>query len=617
MDFATFIQKLLKVEKKLVNYASHREFLKRCIDESIVPKGFILKWNICMDVADAEKDIYNKILLKSSFDLMTAAVETCEKNLKLHSFRSKQLKSEMKKMFDDEKMSELEDILNSVREKKMRDAEKRKQKKFRMYKNKINPKTRHHEVEKNDLTRVSNYNIKEKINGRNLSQIEFTQSVNENVPIRNKRKFQERNEINHGSLVFQESIKSINMNETSQEQDKVTQDRNTINSVNPEENKTDKNRKSQNMNPGNNECAGKILSVSATENVCEQSTHQNKNKVETTGIAFETNTDSYTKQKLPVNQSLPHKNKLKVDNGMRERNKNINDIQNSDDKFLTESIFEHFPVSKDSCIKTKIENLNMLNRKNEDTEIDKMQEKKTIMNDWFSWIKTEKIDKKVETYDDPRGFRVRKIIGDGHCFFRAISLEITGTQNHHLYLRKNICIEIEKNRNIYESYITGNFEKHIKNIRMTNGRSESWATEAEIKAAANLFGCNINVLMKPTNSPEIWQTFQPDDSRQQCKNYEIFLQHTNNDHFNLICQLTTVQNNKTLVPNKYEKDQNSIATSGNAEKTKKTVKDIEINPVFNLSKKTLTKEQEKLLGLGLKFIPTNRKIDMTELLADV
>jgi hypothetical protein len=43
----------------------------------------------------------------------------------------------------------------------------------------------------------------------------------------------------------------------------------------------------------------------------------------------------------------------------------------------------------------------------------------------------------------------------------------------------------------------------------------------------------------------------------------------------------------------------------------------EKNPVFNLSSKELTEAHRHLLGLGLKFVPTNQKIDMTELIADV
>ena len=43
----------------------------------------------------------------------------------------------------------------------------------------------------------------------------------------------------------------------------------------------------------------------------------------------------------------------------------------------------------------------------------------------------------------------------------------------------------------------------------------------------------------------------------------------------------------------------------------------EKKPVFNLSSKELTEAHRNLLGLELKFVPTNQKIDMTELIADV
>ena len=39
--------------------------------------------------------------------------------------------------------------------------------------------------------------------------------------------------------------------------------------------------------------------------------------------------------------------------------------------------------------------------------------------------------------------------------------------------------------------------------------------------------------------------------------------------------------------------------------------------VFNLSSKKLTRHQEKVLNYGLKFIPTNLNIDLTELITDL
>ena len=39
--------------------------------------------------------------------------------------------------------------------------------------------------------------------------------------------------------------------------------------------------------------------------------------------------------------------------------------------------------------------------------------------------------------------------------------------------------------------------------------------------------------------------------------------------------------------------------------------------LFSISSKELTEAHRNLLGLGLKFVPTNQNIDMTELIADV
>jgi hypothetical protein len=45
---------------------------------------------------------------------------------------------------------------------------------------------------------------------------------------------------------------------------------------------------------------------------------------------------------------------------------------------------------------------------------------------------------------DQRGFYIKKAIGDGNCFFRAVSLDLTGKEEHFNYVRGIVCDEIEK-----------------------------------------------------------------------------------------------------------------------------------------------------------------------------
>jgi hypothetical protein len=59
-------QKSIRIEKKILKYTSHQNFIARCIQESVVPKGFQIKWNICLDTTDSDKDRYRDILLSTS-----------------------------------------------------------------------------------------------------------------------------------------------------------------------------------------------------------------------------------------------------------------------------------------------------------------------------------------------------------------------------------------------------------------------------------------------------------------------------------------------------------------------------------------------------------------------
>jgi OTU-like cysteine protease len=44
----------------------------------------------------------------------------------------------------------------------------------------------------------------------------------------------------------------------------------------------------------------------------------------------------------------------------------------------------------------------------------------------------------------------RSIVGDGNCFYRAVSLALYGTQDMHDYLRLKTCNEILEHRELYD-----------------------------------------------------------------------------------------------------------------------------------------------------------------------
>ena len=79
------------------------------------------------------------------------------------------------------------------------------------------------------------------------------------------------------------------------------------------------------------------------------------------------------------------------------------------------------------------------------------------------------------------------IFGDGNCFFRTLSVLISGVQDHHAHIRFVLCKYISENKTVFHS-ITNN-SNYIVSSNMA--KCGVWATEVEIFAAASLLATNV------------------------------------------------------------------------------------------------------------------------------
>ena len=77
------------------------------------------------------------------------------------------------------------------------------------------------------------------------------------------------------------------------------------------------------------------------------------------------------------------------------------------------------------------------------------------------------------------------IVGDGNCFFRAVSQAACGTQKHHRKIRLAIVKHLKANGGIFRSEYSS-MEEYLTVSKMAY--VGSWATEVEIQAAADFFG---------------------------------------------------------------------------------------------------------------------------------
>ena len=78
-----------------------------------------------------------------------------------------------------------------------------------------------------------------------------------------------------------------------------------------------------------------------------------------------------------------------------------------------------------------------------------------------------------------------KVLGDGNCLYRALSVQLCGTQDYQLQLRKAIVdFEVKEKtvfRGLHEAINASHFDDHLKKMR----NSGVWGTNVEIIAAVN------------------------------------------------------------------------------------------------------------------------------------
>ena len=85
------------------------------------------------------------------------------------------------------------------------------------------------------------------------------------------------------------------------------------------------------------------------------------------------------------------------------------------------------------------------------------------------------------------------ILKDGNVFFSCISEYLNETEEEHEQIRQEIIDTLSANKQFCSKLIDGSFEQHIHNMKLTNGHTNTWATESEIIAASETFNIEIFV----------------------------------------------------------------------------------------------------------------------------
>ncbi|XP_052075796.1 uncharacterized protein LOC127713867 [Mytilus californianus] len=141
---------------------------------------------------------------------------------------------------------------------------------------------------------------------------------------------------------------------------------------------------------------------------------------------------------------------------------------------------------------------------------------------------------------------LKKIIGDGNCFYRAISYAITGTETNHIKIRSVIVNHIHQlGTNLHSLLQHGQtcFSYVLQNQINIPG---SWATEVEIFVASDLLRTNIFTYVNTGNNSYKWNKFDANYLNPNIRTDEIgiYLNHTNGNHYDIVLSTSTVH--KTL-----------------------------------------------------------------------
>ncbi|XP_062618494.1 uncharacterized protein LOC134280069 [Saccostrea cucullata] len=143
----------------------------------------------------------------------------------------------------------------------------------------------------------------------------------------------------------------------------------------------------------------------------------------------------------------------------------------------------------------------------------------------------------------------KEIIGDGNCFFRAVSYSLTNSEDFHDIMRIAVCEHMMGNKELFKPFLKDGIqsvESHMSSTQMS--QEGTWATEVEIFATAHLL--NIDLY---TYSGGCWLRFSVAevDPCRQSRTGAIYLNHDQQNHYNVVLSVNGEESN--LQPMKQDK----------------------------------------------------------------
>ena len=98
------------------------------------------------------------------------------------------------------------------------------------------------------------------------------------------------------------------------------------------------------------------------------------------------------------------------------------------------------------------------------------------------------------------------IVGDGNCLYRAISLDLCGSQAQHMVVREKIIDIMCRNHQAFSAYVDGDVGDYLAHNTL---RPRSWGSDVEIFAAATLLQTTIVVYTATSECSRRWLPHPP------------------------------------------------------------------------------------------------------------
>ena len=137
--------------------------------------------------------------------------------------------------------------------------------------------------------------------------------------------------------------------------------------------------------------------------------------------------------------------------------------------------------------------------------------------------------------------RIKHVIGDGNCFFRAVSYIISGTESNHIHLRKATVKHLLETNDLFSNTLSHEFrtvEEYVLKERVMD--IGTWASNTEISCVANLVNTDVYSFNDQLLTWQMYSAKNPGRINEVTTERGIYILYTGGNHFDVVEDVVTV-----------------------------------------------------------------------------